>query len=58
MKYQESYLRLGLYSSLTSVNNLNLFSYFFSLLNLDSSLLTISSIVAVFIAKAGHVWDS
>ena len=46
MRFQESDFHLGLYSSLTSANNLNLVNYF---------LLPISSIVTVFIAKAGHV---
>ena len=58
MRYQESDLHLGLYSSLTSANNLNLptlltLFYFSTLLSTFSS-----SIVAVFIAKAGHVWVS
>ena len=52
MRYQESDLHLGLYSSLTSVNNLNLPTLFYF------SLLTSSNIVAVFIAKVGHVWVS
>ena len=57
MRYQESDLHLGLYSSLTSANNLNL-----------PTLLTLfystyfycprSSIVADFTAKAGHTWVS
>ena len=52
LRQQESDLHLGLYSSLSTANNLNLptLSYF--------SLPTSSSIVAVFIAKAGHVWVS
>ena len=57
MRYQVSDLHLGLYSSFTSANNLNLpilltLFYFSTLLSLLASL----SIVAVFIAKAGHVW--
>ena len=53
MRYQESDLHLGLHSSLTSANNLNLPT----LLILSTSP-TSSSIVAVLIAKAGHVWVS
>ena len=52
MRNQESDLHLGLYSSLTSANNLNLPTlltlFYFSTL-LFFSLLTSSSIVAVFI---------
>ena len=48
MRYQESDLHLGIYSSLTSVSNLNLLT----LLTLS---LTSSSIVVIFIAKAAHV---
>ena len=56
MRYQESDLHLGLYSSLTSANSLNLptlltLFYFSTLLYLLVQL----SIVAVFIAKARHV---
>ena len=51
MRYQESDLHLGIYSSLTSASNLNLLT----LLTLS---LTSSSIVVVFIAKAAHVWVS
>ena len=52
MRYQESDLHLGLYSSYSSYNFCLL--YFYSIFpNLPSS-----SIVAVLIAKAGHVWVS
>ena len=50
MRYQESNLHLGLYSSLTSANSPNSSqSYLFSLT---------SQIAAVFITKFGHVWVS
>ena len=61
MRYQESDLHLGLYSPLTSANNLNLptlLTLFYFSTPLYFSLLTSSSIVAVFIAEAGHVWVS
>ena len=49
--YQESdLLHLGLYSSLTSANSPDF--YLLTLL----TFLTTSRVVAVFIAKAGHVW--
>ena len=54
LRYQESGLHLGLYSSLTSANNLNL-NLLTLLLYSILTLLTSSSIVAVFTAKAGHV---
>ena len=51
--YQESdLLHLGLYSSLTSANSPNF--YLLTLLTFLTNYL--KSIVAVFIAKAGHVW--
>ena len=58
MRYQESDLHLGLYSSLTSANNLNIPTLLTNFVRFYSSLLTSSSIVAVFIAKPGHVWVS
>ena len=54
-RYQESDLHLGLYSSYSSYNFCLL--YFYST-SPSSTLLTSSSIVAVLIAKAGHVWVS
>ena len=50
----ESDLHLGLYSSLTSANNLNP-NLLTLLLYLILTLITSSSIVAVFTAKDGHV---
>ena len=53
MRHQKADLHLGLYCSLTSAYNLNLLTLLlYSILIILTSL----SIVAVFIAKAGHVW--
>ena len=62
-RYQECDLHFGLYYSLTSTNNLSLptlvtLFYFSTLLYFYSTSPTSSSIVAVLIAKAGHVWVS
>ena len=57
MRYQESDLHLGLYSFLTSANNLNLnlLTFLVYLLGGGCKFKCIF-VVAVFIAKAGHVW--
>ena len=54
MRYKESDLYLGLYSSYCSYNFCLLYFYSTFLYSLLTS--TSSSIVAVLIAKAGHVW--
>ena len=60
MRYQESNLHLGLYSSFTSANNLDLNLNLLtssSRLNPYSPLpLLTTQIATVFIAKAGHAW--
>ena len=58
MRYQESDLHLGLYSSYSSYNFCLLYFFLSSTNFSTSTLLTSSSIVAVLIAKAGHVWVS
>ena len=55
MRYEESDVHLGLYSCLTSANNIDL-PTLLTLFYFSISLLTSSSIVAVFLAKAGDVW--
>ena len=60
MRYQESNLHLGLYSSFTSANNLNLnlnlLTSSFRLNPYSPLPLLTTQIATVFIAKAGHVW--
>ena len=55
-RYQESDLHLGLYSSYSSYNFCLLYFYSTSPTTTTTTTLTSSSIVAVLIAKAGHVW--